>query len=783
MLRQHRICAGLSQQELADRAGLSVRALSDMERGRTSRPYIRSVRLLCEALGLPETSRIELFNALPVNTLPTDEASIHASVSTASATDAPRQLPAPISHFAGRAAELRTLAALLAQIADGSRALMTVAIGGTAGVGKTALAVQFAHQSAEMFPDGQLYLNMRGFDPGPPLKAEDALHGMLTALGVRAEQMPSRLDAMAGMYRSLLAERRVILVLDNVKEEQQVRPLLPGGPGCMVLITSRKRLTGLAATDDADLINLDVLTDPEAYQLLAARLGRPQVDAEPDAIVELAALCARLPLALGIIAARAAARPTFRLGTFAEELRRAECRLDALDNSDSLASIRAVLSWSYLQLRDPVARMFRLLSNHPGPEISVAAAASLSACTAAQARSLMRELTCWHMLAECTPDRFTFHDLLRAYSADLAASLDNGANRGAAERVLDHYLHTAYKAAMLLKPAPDPIQLAPPISGTAPERIADYQQAMAWFRAEHEVLLNMVEQAGASRSDPRGWQLPWALEGFLDLQGHWNELATSQRTALATAQRLGDHAAAAHAQRHIGHACFWLGFANDARGHLSSALVLYKLVGDCISQARVELDLVRVLESADRYNDALDHSNQALSLFRANSHRSGEAYALNAVGWCHAHLGDLPRAVASCQQALSLMLETDDQLGRACISDSLGYIHGQAGENARALACYQNAVHLYRELGDLHSQAKSLIALGDIRKTSGSHAAARIAWEDASAILMRLGHGDLTRTSARLGERNPRLGKPAGRASALSSRAIAGGACTAVSQE
>jgi tetratricopeptide (TPR) repeat protein/transcriptional regulator with XRE-family HTH domain len=751
LLRRYRVRAGLSQAELAERAGLSVRALSDMERGRTTRPFIRSVRLLCDALSVPETGRTKLFGALQ----PSTGSGVGLKSARAAVTHAPsavpRQLPAAVAHFTGRAAELELLTGLLAQVSDGARPVVIAAIGGTAGVGKTALALRFAHQAAARFRDGQLYVDLRGFGPGPACTAAEALCGFLGALGVSPERIPAGLDAQAALYRSILSGRRMLVVLDNARDEQQVRPLLPGGTGWLAVVTSRKQLTGLAAADGAHLISLDVLSDPEAIQLLAARLGPERVKSEPDAAARLSSLCARLPLALTIAGARAAARASLTLASLAEELRCADSRLDALDDTDPLASIRTVLSWSYQDLRNPAARMFRLLGIHPGPDISAQAAASLVACTPAEARSLLRELTGWHMLTEPVPDRFCFHDLLRAYAAEQANVFETGAGRRAARaRLLDHYLHTAHAAALLLRPSRDPITLSRPNPGTTPEHLDGYPGAMARFTAERRILLDVVEQAAFSRSDVHAWQLPWALEAFLDSQGYWHDLAATQRTALTAAERLGDLAGQAHAHRNIGHARFWLGFTDDARAHLSHALELYQQVDDRVSQARVQLDLGRVFESLGLYREALSHSAQALSLFRAASHQSAQVYALNAVGWFHAHLGDQRRALDCCQQALALASETADHLAEACISDSLGYIRRQLGEHDEAVACYQNALRLHREFGNLHDQAEALIGLGDTCHSHGDRQAARSAWQQAITILERLDHQDASKVRAKL---------------------------------
>src|SRR6204780_4440335 len=391
--------------------------------------------------------------------------------------EVPRQLPAAVADFTGRAAELRALIRMLDQAGAGTPGTVVIsAIGGTAGVGKTALALHWAHQVATSFPDGQLYVNLRGFDPsGNPTVPTEAIRGFLDALGVPPDRITASPEAQAGMYRSLLADRRMLIVLDNARHEQQVRPLLPASPGTLVLVTSRSQLSGLGAAEGARLISLDVLSHAEAVQLLAARLGTARAAAQPAAAGRIAPLCACLPLALTVAAARAAARPGFPLAALAAELADSAGRLDALDAADPGSSVRAVFSWSVRQLTGEAVRMFWLLGIHPGPDICAPAAASLAGRGQPQARRLLRELADAHLIAEHVPGRYAFHDLLRAYAAEQACDADSDTDRREATgRVLDHYLHTAAHAAACWtrqrnqwpspRPGPAPLPGSPPIS-------------------------------------------------------------------------------------------------------------------------------------------------------------------------------------------------------------------------------------------------------------------------------------------------------------------------------
>jgi hypothetical protein len=368
----------------------------------------------------------------------------------------PRQLPAAVAHFAGRTGELATLTGLLHGRADTGGTVVISAIGGTAGVGKTALAVHWAHRVADRFPDGQLYVNLRGFDPGGQvMDPAEAVRRFLDALNVSPERIPVDLDAQAALYRSQLAGKRMLVVLDNARDTAQVRPLLPGAPGCLVVVTSRNQLTGLIASDGAHPVTLDLLTGEEARQLMVRRVGADRVAAEPAAVAEIITRCAHLPLALVLVAARAAVRPHGGLRVLAKELRDARQRWQMLTGDDPASDVQAVFSWSYQTLTSDAARLFRLLGLHPGPEVSAVAAASLARLPASTARPVLTELTGASLLVEHTPGRYAFHDLLRAYATDLTQRIDSDRHRRAAtHRMLDHYLHHRVHRRPAAEPGP-----------------------------------------------------------------------------------------------------------------------------------------------------------------------------------------------------------------------------------------------------------------------------------------------------------------------------------------
>ncbi len=742
-LAQRRKAIGLTQERLAEQLGVERTTVVRWERGETQPlPWLRPK--LAQALRV-SADRIEELLA------------DGAPASPQGPTAVPRQVPAAVADFTGRAAELQALTAMLDQAGAGAPGTVVIsAIGGTAGVGKTALALHWAHQIAGRFGDGQLYVNLRGFDlSGTPAAPEAVIRGFLDALGVPPERFPASPEAQAGLYRSLLADRKMLIVADNARDEQQVRPLLPASPGSLVLVTSRSQLGGLAAADGARLISLDVLSHAEAVQLLAARLGAGRAAAEPAAADQIARLCACLPLALAVAAARAAARPGFSLAALAGELADSAGRLDALDAGDPGSSVRVVFSWSTRQLTAEAARMFGLMGIHPGPDISVPAAASLAAIAEADARRLLRELARAHLTAEHLPGRYAFHDLLRAHAAEQAHHTDSQAGRDAAiGRVLDHYLHTAARAARLLNRAKEPLVLAPPRPGAAAAHPADHRQALAWFEAEHQVLLAAVTLAAESGFDTHAWQLPWAMASFLQARGHWQERAATQRTALAAAARLGDIAAQAVCSRLLAAACNELGDHDQARSHFASSLTLYQRLGDRLGQAKVHQSLGVLAERQGRYADALEHAEQALRLYQAIGDKASEADALNNVGWYHGLLGDYQQARAFCRQALTLSAEAGHHWLEGYVWDSLGYAEHHLGNLAEAAACYQRALSIKREAGERFDEADTLTHLGDTRHAAGEVAQAREAWQQALAILEDLQHPDAGQVRAKLASTN-----------------------------
>ena len=720
-------------------------------------------RRLSDELGTdPTRSLRELYQqvlaANPVLSGPTGPTSPTRTTGprTTSRTDrpVPRQLPARPGRFAGRVDELAQLDALLATNANGAQpaAVVISAICGTAGVGKTALAVYWAHRVSDRFPDGQLYVNLRGFDPaGPVVDAVAAVRGFLDALGVPPWRIPADPQAQAALYRSELAARRMLVVLDNARDTAQVRPLLPGGPGCVVLVTSRNQLTGLIATDGAQPLVLDLLSPSEAQELLMHRLGTARVTAEQAAVTELISRCARLPLALAIVAARAATYPHLPLQAVADRLQDAGTRLDSLTTDDSQADVCAAFSLSYRALSIGAARLFRLLGLHPGTDITAQAIASLTALPHPQVQHLLTELVDANLLTERVSGRYTLHDLLRVYAAQLTRTTETDEQRHAARRrLLDHYLHTGYAADRLLNGTRDPITIDPPAPGVSPEQFTDHQRAMDWFATEHHVLLAALHHAPTAGFDTHTWQLAWTLRTVLHRREHWQDQLAAARAAVAAAHRTADQQAQALVHRDLAHAYTRLGRFDEAETELEHALALYCRIGDQVGRAHTHNRLAHLWGRRGSPVPALDHARQSLDLFRACEHRNGQALALNAVGWYHALLDDHRRAIAYCQQALTLFQQLGNREGQAATWDSLGYAHHHLGHHDRAVTCYQHALELARKLGDRYDEADTLTHLGDTHHAAGDLPAARRSWQQALAILDGLHHPDADRLCSRL---------------------------------
>jgi DNA-binding SARP family transcriptional activator/tetratricopeptide (TPR) repeat protein len=671
----------------------------------------------------------------------------------------PRQLPGAIRHFTGRSAELRALTEL-ADLA-GTGQTVIAAISGMAGTGKTALAVHWAHQVAHRFPDGQLSVNLRGFDlSGTPMTPAEAIRACLDALGVTTAQLPVGIDAQVALYRSLLAGRRMLVLLDNARDDEHVRLLLPGTASCLAVVTSRTQLTGLAAADGAHLLDLGLLTREDTRELLARHLGPTRLAAEPAAVDELITRSGGLALGASILAARAAASPGHALATLAGQLRDARGRLDAMETGDAAAGLRTVFSWSGQHLSPSAMRAFRLLGLHPGPDISLPAAASLLGAPQRDARAAMTELARAHLLTEHVAGRFAAHDLLLAYAAEQAEQAETStARRAATRRVLDHYLHAARNSArVLIRPAQtDQVRLEPLPPDVTAEEFASPDAALQWFKAEQPVLTTVVAWSAENGFDSYCWQLPWLLMASYDRGAHWLAMARAHQIALPATRRLNNRRAEGLARRALGYADGRMGNYEQAATHFQAAAEILRTAGDDRDCAVSHRGLAWVLGLCGRHDEAMEYAQYALRLTRGAQPVSEHAHALNMVGRCYAYLGAYQHAVVSCGRALVLHQHEANPMGQAEAWYSLGVAHQHAGRPAEGIAAYQQALDLFEQLGDRHYIGETLTGLADTHEALGHRATAVTLWQRALGIMADIRHPDTDHVRAQLRKTAPAL--------------------------
>ncbi|AKN75783.1 hypothetical protein QR97_36710 [Streptomyces sp. PBH53] len=679
----------------------------------------------------PELRRLHqrILTTDPALTLrPAPDPSAHRS-----AHPVPRQLPSPPGPFVGRTREIAELDRTLhAGDAPGATVVIST-IGGIGGIGKTWLALHWAHHNAAAFPDGQLYADLRGFSPaGDPASASEVLQNFLHALGLASTEIPADLPGRAAVYRSLVADRRMLIVLDDARDAEQVLPLLPGSPSCTVLITSRRRLAGLVTAYGARPLALDVVSETEARDMLVRRLGAERVAREPQAVAALLGSCAGLPLAISVVAARASTHPGFPLAALAEELRDRSARLDALGTDDPVADLRAVLSSSYDALDTATARVFGLIGQAPGPDISLAAASALTALPVPRVRSHLRGLEEAHLVQETRPGRYRMHDLVRLYAAERAAQDQPGDALDAALRGLaGFYAATAHDGDRLLSPQRTPFGTDLPDVTPGAHPLGTAETALSWFEAEHLCLLDTHRCAMARGHYPQAWQLAWSLDTFHWRQGNLDDRTAMLRATLAAGESMGDRAQRALAHRLLGRAHAAQGRHEEALADLRVALTLFEEAGDPAGRAQTHLNLALAWEKHGDDRQALAHALKNLRVRRTLHSPPREAEALNAVGWYHARLGHHERSRRYCEEALALCRRHRFREGEAFTLDSLGYLAHRTGAHALALAHYGRALALRRELGDAFEEADTLAKMGDVCHASGRPAEAREAWEQA----------------------------------------------------
>ncbi len=634
----------------------------------------------------------------------------------------PRELPAVVPHFVGRGPEIASLTSLLG---DGSQqpAVVISAIGGTAGVGKTALAVALAHQVANQFPDGQLYVNLRGFDPDEPLPATEALASFLRALGVPGKDVPEDTDERARRYRSLVAGRRILVLLDNARDADQVRPLLPGTAGCAAIVTSRDALAGLVARDGARRLELDLLPLADAVKLLEALIGKRVAD-EPGAAAALASRCSRLPLALRVAAELAATRPTDTLSGLVAELQDLRGRLAALDvGRDQRTDVRAVLSWSYQQLSPPVARAFRLIGMHPGADLDAHAVAALLDGPVADSRYAITQLCRAHLLQPSVPGRYGMHDLLRGFARDLSAGLEGtDEQRAALTRLFAYYQSLAAAAMDILFPAEAQLRPRVPSAAAMTPALSNEAEAKTWLDREGANLVAVAVYCAGHGWLTNASDLAATIFGYLIAGSHLSEALTISSQTLEAARRTDDLAAEAVSLHGLGTIAIEKGRFRDAAGYYEAALDGYRRCGDRLGEARILHNLGLTEHLLHNHISALGYFRAAIVTYRDTDSRLGGAHALCCLSSVETDLGSYDDASEHLQRAAQVFREANDQVGEACAMSRIGELCLRQGQLGQAASLLEQAVTFYRGSGQAAGgMAKALTLLGEVSLSRGEY--------------------------------------------------------------
>jgi tetratricopeptide (TPR) repeat protein/transcriptional regulator with XRE-family HTH domain len=772
LLRQLRVEAELTQEELAEAAGLSPRSVSDLERGINRTARLDTARLLAGALGLGGPTRVAFVAAArgqapAVGVL----AARGGAASAAFAAAATRSLPRDIASFTGRQAELAHLVgALAAAAATGGGVVGIHAIDGMAGVGKTTFAVHAAHRLTGTFPDGQFFLPLHAHTPGQrPVEPADALASLLLTAGVAAAQIPPGLEARAARWRDAVAGKKILLLLDDAAGHEQVRPLLPGTPGSLVLVTSRRRL---AALEDATVISLDVLPPGEAAALLARLAARPGLRPGDAAVGEITRLCGYLPLAIGMAASQLRHHPARPAAGLAADLAAASDRL-ALMRAENM-TVAAAFTLSYQDLTAGPQRLFRRLGLVPGPSIDNYAAAALDGTSLDAARRHLDELFDQHLLTEPVPGRYLLHDLLREHARALAAADDPAESDAAAGRLMDYYLHTALAADRHI-PLWDTAYRPRPVvhwPGDAPG-LSAFEQAAAWLEAERPNLHAAAGYAAASGRYLHAVQIPAAMGGFLRERGHWDQAAALHQTALTAARHAGDRAGQAVTLHELGLMATITGDYPAAADSLAQAVALYADIGDRAGQAYALCQQALVQEFIGNYPAGIASHEQALALARGSGDKRAEACALGTLGYAQQVTGDYPASAASLASALDLYRGLGHRFGEAETLSSLGTLQTLTGDYPAADANIRQALEIFRDLGDRPYQAWVLNDLGMVQQLTGDYPAAEASHQQALELFLDLGNR-LAEAEAlnRLGELSTRT-SATGRARDQHTRALA----------
>ncbi len=704
--------------------------------------YQQARRVLTEELGTePGAALRDLHQRILTGDLALDRAGSPAAIAGGTDGVTPRELPGAVPQFTGRTTEMDTLTRLLDQPGPAAtRTAVITAIGGTAGVGKTALAVNWAHHHADRFPDGQLYVNLRGYDPGQPVPAADALARFLRALGVPGPGIPADPDERAARYRSLLAGRRMLIVLDNAGSAEQVRPLLPGSAGCAVIVTSRDSLAGLVARDGAVRLDLDLLPQPEAVGLLDRLIG-DRARGDPQAAEALADRCCRLPLALRVASELAVTRPATPLAGLVDELADRQQRLGLLDAAgDPRTAVRAVFSWSYRHLDPDAARAFRLAALHPGPDLDAYAVAALAGLNLDQARRALDALGRAHLVQAAGQDRHALHDLLRAYGRELAAEDGETGQREAMTRLLDFCLTTAAGALDVLaaedrhrRPA------VPPPAAPAP-RLDDRASAWAWLDAERPALVAITVHAADSDWPAHAWKLAAILYRYLDDNSYCAEGLIVHGCAAAAARQAGDQAAEGTALNHLAGVHWRQGRFDEAASCLQQSLARHRAAGDHARQGNALANLALIHFDRGSYAESLRLNEQAMRIFTEVADRPGRVHVLNHIGNVEEREGRYDRAIRHFEEALAIAGEIGAQHSQCVSLVNLGIVALRQDRLGLADARLHRALALCRDLRYRHGEAEALARLGDVRLRQGRYREAAHRVREAITMFREIGN-------------------------------------------
>ncbi|MEW2291264.1 BTAD domain-containing putative transcriptional regulator [Streptomyces sp. NPDC006743] len=664
----------------------------------------------------------------------------------------PRQLPAVPVGFVGREDALRLLDAQAAR--TGPDAPGVCAITGMGGIGKTWLALRWAHQHIEDFPDGQLHAQLDGFSPHtPPARPADVLQAFLMALGAAAHELPPDLEGRAGLYRTLMDGRRVLVVLDNARDTSQVLPLLAGGAGCRTLVTSRNTLSGLRVRCGADSVRLGVLPEAESSRLFARRVGAARAAREP-AMRDIVRACSGLPLALDIAAAHAVDLSPASLDQLAQDLLDPRTRLDALDAGDVSLNLRALFTSSEHALEPPAARLLNLFGLVPHQDVSLAALAHLAGRTPAYIRGTLRRLEEACLVRENRPGRYQMHDLVRLYAREGAARLAAAPRDELTGRLVDFYVRTAHAAHSALDPhrtAQDPLGVAD--QGPAPLSFDDADSALAWFEDEYACLQEIVTTIRRRGAHLQLCRLVWSLHTFRWRRGLFAESIQAWHLALEAARAIEDVSLTAHTRRRLAVALAQAGRHEEALPHLDAALAHFADHDDLPGRTRAHHALAEVHVRLDAHESALPHFAQAIEGYRRLGDQVGEANALNGTGWALARLGRYTSGEEHCRQALPLLRLHDDGEGQAATWDTLAHIAWRTGRTERACYAYRQALAHFQAIGNANREADTWSDLADIHAERGDLVQARAAWTTALR-LYRSQHraDDARRVAAHLAE-------------------------------